>query len=319
MSGRELEQMTDEQLEERIESISVFARVTPKDKVRIVKAFQKKGHIVAMTGDGVNDAPALKAADIGCAMGIGGTAVARGAADMVLADDNFATIVTAVKEGRGIYDNIRKAVHFLLSSNIGEIVTIFAAILLGWNTPLLPVQLLWINLITDSFPAIALGVDPADKDIMKRSPVNREKSLFADGMTANIFIEGIMIGTLSLFAFAIGYNVYGSLDLGRTLSFTVLGMSQLVHAFNMRSEEKSVFKIGVFSNMYLTGAFFLCCALQAAVVSVPALASVFGVVPMNGVQWLTAGILSLFPMLFVEIEKLLTGKLTKSGQTRKFE
>ena len=309
LSGRALEEMTEEQLEEKIEKYSVFARVTPKDKVRIVKAFQRKGHIVAMTGDGVNDAPALKAADIGCAMGIGGTAVARGAADMVLADDNFATIVTAVKEGRGIYDNIRKAVHFLLSSNIGEILTIFAAILMGWNTPLLPVQLLWINLITDSFPAIALGVDPADKDIMKRSPVKKEKSLFADGMTANILVEGIMIGTLSLFAFAVGYNAYGSLDVGRTLAFTVLGMSQLVHAFNMRSEEKSVFTLGVFSNMYLTGAFFLCCALQAAVVSVPVLASVFKVVPLNGVQWLIAGALSLFPLLFVETEKLIFRRL----------
>ncbi|MBR6701373.1 MAG: calcium-translocating P-type ATPase, PMCA-type [Firmicutes bacterium] len=305
LSGKELDAMPDEQLLRNIERYSVFARVTPKDKVRIVKAFQRKGHIVAMTGDGVNDAPALKAADIGCAMGIGGTAVARGAADMVLADDNFATIVTAVKEGRGIYDNIRKAVHFLLSSNIGEIITIFVAILLGWNTPLLPVQLLWINLITDSFPAIALGVDPADPDIMNRRPVKREKSLFADGMTANILIEGVMIGTLALFAFAIGYNAYGSLDIGRTLAFTVLGMSQLIHAFNMRSEDKSVFSLGIFSNMYLTGAFFICFALQVAVVSLPVMADIFKVVPLDGTQWLIAGALSLFPLLFVELEKLI--------------
>lgn len=305
MTGRELEELTDEQLEERIEKCAVFARVAPKDKVRIVKAFQRKGYIVAMTGDGVNDAPALKTADIGCAMGIGGTAVARGAADMVLADDNFATIVSAVKEGRGIYDNIRKAVHFLLSGNIGEIITIFMAILLGWSTPLLPVQLLWINLITDSFPAIALGIEPPEKDIMKRRPAQKEKSLFAGGMAANILVEGIMIGTLALLAFAIGCNVYASLEVGRTMSFTVLGMSQLLHAFNMRSEEESVFKLGFFSNLYLTGAFFLCIALQVSVVSVPLLATVFKTVPLSLMQWITVCGLSVFPLVFVELEKLI--------------
>ena len=305
VGGRELSSMTDEELAAGIDKYSVFARVTPKDKARIVKAYQKKGHIVAMTGDGVNDAPALKFADIGCAMGISGTEVSKEAADMVLADDNFATIVTAVREGRGIYDNIRKAVHFLLSSNIGEIITIFVAILIGWNSPLLPVQLLWINLITDSFPAIALGVDPADEDIMKRKPIRREKSLFAGGMTANIIVEGIMIGTLALFAFAIGYRVFCSLEVGRTMAFCVLAMSQLVHAFNMRNEEKSVFALGLFSNLYLTGAFFICCAMQIAVVSLPALAVVFRVVALNQTQWLMVAALSLVPLFFVEAEKLL--------------
>ena len=305
ISGKELDAMTDEQLRKRVRDCSVFARVTPKDKVRIVKAFQQRGDIVAMTGDGVNDAPALKAADIGCAMGINGTDVARGAADMVLADDNFATIVTAVKEGRGIYDNIKKAVHFLLSSNIGEIITIFVAILLGWNSPLLPVQLLWINLITDSFPAIALGVDPADEKIMCREPVKKNKSLFADGMSGNILVEGILIGALALFAFAVGYNVYHSQEVARTMSFTVLGLSQLVHAFNVRSEERSVFDTGIFSNMYLTGAFFLCCGLQVAVISVPALAEIFKVVQLSAAQWGITALLSIFPLAFVELEKFV--------------
>ncbi|MBQ5588785.1 MAG: cation-translocating P-type ATPase, partial [Anaerotignum sp.] len=238
ITGQELEQMKEAELSKAVENCTVFARVSPEHKVRIVKAFQKDGKVVAMTGDGVNDAPALKAADIGCAMGKNGTEVAKGAADMVLMDDNFATIVEAVREGRGIYDNIRKAVHFLLSSNIGEIITIFVAMVLGWATPLLPIQLLWVNLVTDSLPAIALGLDPVEKDSMERQP-RKDTSLFGGGMGSRIAVEGMMIGMLALIAFGIGHIYFdGGKEYitGRTMAFAVLSLSQLVHAFNMRTE-----------------------------------------------------------------------------------
>ena len=220
---------------------SVFARVSPEDKVRIVKAFQSTGEIVAMTGDGVNDSPALKIADIGVAMGQNGTDVAKNAADMILADDNFVTIVEAVKQGRTIYDNIRKAIHFLISTNIGEIVTIFVGLLLGLKSPLLAIQLLWINLVTDSLPAIALGLEPADKDIMNRKPRNNKKGIFADGLWSKIFLEGTMLGMLTLFAFSIGNKLYG-IEVARTMAFVALGMLELVHSFNIKSEE-SIFKV----------------------------------------------------------------------------
>jgi Ca2+-transporting ATPase len=208
ITGDELNRMSNEDLAGNISRYSVFARVSPEHKVRIVKAFQSRGEVVAMTGDGVNDAPALNTADIGCAMGITGTDVAKNAADMILTDDNFATIVSAVKEGRGIYDNIKKAVHFLLSSNIGEILTIFVAILFGLPTPLVAVQLLWVNLVTDSLPAISLGVEPTAKDIMRKKPVPPSKGMFADGLALKIIFEGIMIGSLALLAFVIGFHYY---------------------------------------------------------------------------------------------------------------
>ena len=204
LTGAQLDQMEQHQLEKEIYKYCVYARVSPAHKVRIVKAFQARGEVVAMTGDGVNDAPALKAADIGCAMGQSGTDVAKGASDLILTDDNFSTIVSAVREGRGIYENIRKTIHFLISCNIGEIITILVAFIFGMPSPLLAIQLLWVNLVTDSLPALALGVDPIDDDIMQRKPSRQSKSLFGNGMGYNIVVEGCMIGVLSLLAFTIG-------------------------------------------------------------------------------------------------------------------
>ena len=241
ITGNELDKISQKELEKNIMNYSVFARVSPEHKVRIVKAFQKTGAVVAMTGDGVNDAPALKNADIGIAMGQNGTDVAKNAADMVLADDNFVTIVEAVKQGRTIFNNIRKAIHFLIATNIGEIVTIFMGLILGLKSPLLAIQLLWINLVTDSLPAIALGLEKPDENIMSRKPICSKKGLFADGLWSKIFIEGTMIGMLTLFAFSIGNNLYG-LEVGRTMAFVSLGMLELVHSFNIKSEE-SIFKV----------------------------------------------------------------------------
>ena len=241
ITGEELSKLPESVLRKNIMKYSVFARVSPEDKVRIVKAFQSTGAVVAMTGDGVNDSPALKNADIGIAMGKNGTDVAKNAADMILADDNFVTIVEAVKQGRNIYDNIRKAIHFLISTNIGEIVTIFVGLILGLKSPLLAIQLLWVNLVTDSLPAIALGLEPADKDIMNRKPRDSKKGLFADGLWNKIFLEGTMIGMLTLFAFAIGNKLYG-IEIARTMAFVSLGMLELIHSFNIKSE-KSIFKM----------------------------------------------------------------------------
>ncbi len=240
ITGKELDKINDEELTRNIMKYSVFARVSPEHKVRIVKAFRNSGAIVAMTGDGVNDAPALKSADIGIAMGLNGTDVAKNAADMVLADDNFVTIVEAVKQGRNIFENIKKAVHFLIATNIGEIVTIFIGLLLGVKSPLLAIQLLWINLVTDSIPAIALGLEPPDKDIMNRKPREAKKGLFADGLWGKIFAEGTMLGMFTVLAFSIG-NMY-SLEVGRTMAFICLGMLELIHSFNIKSEE-SIFKV----------------------------------------------------------------------------
>lgn len=328
MTGAELARIDNDTLVEQIHRYSVFARVSPEHKVRIVKAFQAREEVVAMTGDGVNDAPALKAADIGCAMGITGTDVAKNAADMILTDDNFATIVAAVKEGRGIYDNIKKAIHFLLSCNIGEIITIFVAILLGLPSPLLAVQLLWVNLVTDSLPAISLGVEPAAKDIMKKKPIPPNKGMFADGLVFKILFEGIMIGFLALLAFIIGIRVYDSQvitdplllhgntvsiaaalvpNIGRTMSFAVLSLSQLFHSFNMRSEH-SLTKIGLFSNIKLLLSFFVCGFLQVIVISLRPLANIFKVVPLNAAQWSVVLVLSFLPVVIVEIQKSMPKK-----------
>ncbi len=301
ITGNELNKLSDNELSKNIYDYSVFARVTPEHKVRIVKAFQRNGAVVAMTGDGVNDAPALKSADIGCAMGKNGTDVAKGAADIILTDDNFATIVSAVKEGRWIYSNIIKSMHFLLSSNIGEILTIFIGIMLGWPSPLLAIHLLWVNLVTDSLPAIALGVDPPDKDLMKHKPRNPRKNLFADGLWWKIIIEGCMIGAISLLAFSIGTNMFDK-EIARTMSFSVLSLSQLVHAFNMRSEH-SLFKINIFSNKYLVGALLAGIILQSSVILISPLAKIFKVTALNLQQWLIVALLSFVPIVLVELQK----------------
>lgn len=305
VTGAELDKMSDKELETAAETCTVFARVAPEHKVRIVKAFQKSGNVVAMTGDGVNDAPALKTADIGCAMGKSGTEVAKGASDLILTDDNFATIVEAVREGRGIYDNIRKAVHFLLSSNIGEILTIFVAMLLGWAAPLLPIQLLWVNLVTDSLPAIALGMEPAEENIMERPPRKNTGSLFGDGLGGRILLEGVMIGVLALLAFGIGHVYFDKENgyaVGRTMAFAVLSLSQLVHAFNMRGEG-SLGKLPFCSNKWLLMAFLVGVLLQTVVIMVPVLAGIFQVVPLNGEQWFLTAALALAPLPLVELEK----------------
>lgn len=316
ITGDELSRMSEEEFKKNISSYSVFARVTPEHKVNIVKALQDQGEIVAMTGDGVNDAPALKVANIGCAMGITGTDVAKNAADMILTDDNFSTIVAAVKEGRGIYENIKKAVHFLLSSNVGEILTIFSAILLGLPTPLVAVQLLWVNLVTDSLPAISLGVEAAEDDIMHRKPISPKKGMFADGLAIKIIIEGIMIGSLALMAFVVGYKFFdvpgGSRIpwVGRTMAFSVLSLSQLFHSFNMRSDH-SLAEIGMFSNSKLTISFIICGIMQIAVVSLPTLAKVFQVVPLDKRQWAYVLLLSIVPILVVELQKKLNKSMKK--------
>lgn len=305
IDGETLERMSQHELEQNIMDYSVFARVSPEHKVRIVKAFQSTGAVVAMTGDGVNDAPALKNADIGIAMGKGGTDVAKNAADMILLDDNFVTIVEAVKQGRNIYDNIKKAIHFLISTNIGEIVTIFFGLVLGIKSPLLAIQLLWINLVTDSLPAIALGLEKEEENIMSRFPRNPKKNLFADGLWWKIMIEGAMLGMFTLLAFSIGNRLY-SVEVGRTMAFLTLGILELVHSFNIKSEE-SIFKIGVLENKYLVGALVLGVILQVIVVVVSPLAQIFSLVPLTGIQWLYTVLIAIAPIPIVEIQKAVNG------------
>ena len=267
ITGNELDKILQKQLEKDIKKYSVFARVTPEHKVRIVKAWQSTGAVVAMTGDGVNDSPALKCADIGIAMGKNGTDVAKNSSDMILTDDNFVTIVEAVKQGRNIYDNINKAIHFLIATNIGEIVTIFMGLVLGLKTPLLAIQLLWINLVTDSLPAIALGLEPPEQDIMSRKPIDSKKGIFSDGLWNKIIIEGIMIGMLTLLAFSIGNKYYG-IETGRTMAFVSMGLLELIHCFNIKSEQ-SILKIEIFKNKYLIGSFVLGVLVQTIVVFIP--------------------------------------------------
>ena len=301
ITGQELDKIPQEKLEKEIKDYSVFARVTPEHKVRIVKAWQKTGAVVAMTGDGVNDSPALKRADIGIAMGKNGTDVAKNASDMILTDDNFVTIVKAVKQGRNIYDNIKKAIHFLIATNIGEIVTIFMGLILGFKSPLLAIQLLWINLVTDSFPAIAIGLEPPEKEIMSRKPIDSRKGIFTDGLWNKIIVEGIMLGMLTLVAFSIG-NKYYSLEVGRTMAFVALGALELVHSFNIKSDE-SIFKVGIFENKFLIGSFILGIFIQTIVVLVPTFANIFNLVALNNTQWLIVAVISLLPIPIMELQK----------------
>ncbi len=303
ITGVELDALTDSELDARVENISVYARVSPENKIRIDKAWQRKGQVVSMTGDGVNDAPALKAADIGCAMGITGTDVAKGAADMTLTDDNFATIVDAVKEGRGIYANIKKVVGFLLGTNIGEVFTVFFAMLLWHKTPLLSMQLLWINLVTDSLPAIALGMEAVEKDVMTRKPKPKDEGIFAHGLGIRVVLQGAMFALLTLVGFYLGEAFGGSLEAGQTMAFMVLALSQVVQAYNMRSEH-SLFKIGIFSNKNLNLAALTSIVLVAVVLFTP-LGTLFGLKLLKPWLYFVALGLILVPFVVMEISKAI--------------
>ena len=303
ITGAELDAMDDKALDENVEHIAVYARVSPENKIRIVKAWQKKGQVVSMTGDGVNDAPALKAADIGCAMGITGTDVAKGAADMTLTDDNFATIVDAVREGRGIYANIKKVVGFLLGTNIGEVLTVFFAMILWHKTPLLSMQLLWINLVTDSLPAISLGMEAVESDVMEHRPKPKDEGIFAHGLGVQVVLQGCMFALLTLIAFVLGERYGGSLEAGQTMAFLVLSLTQIVQAFNMRSQH-SLFGIGPFTNHKLNWAALASLLLVCLVLFTP-VGVAFQLVLLPG--WLYAAALGLIltPLVVMEIAKAI--------------
>ena len=301
ITGVELDAMTDRELDEQVENISVYARVSPENKIRIVKSWQRKGQVVSMTGDGVNDAPALKAADIGCAMGITGTDVAKGAADMTLTDDNFATIVDAVREGRGIYANIKKVVGFLLGTNIGEVILVFMAMLMWHESPLLSMQLLWVNLVTDSLPAIALGMEPVEPDVMDHKPKPKNEDLFAHGYGIRIILQGVMFGALSLIAYYVGKQGMGTVEGGQTMAFMVLSLSQVVQAFNMRSE-RSLFKTGIFTNKKLNQATLVSTLLVLVVLFTP-VSNLFGIVMLSGKLYMIALCLIFTPVVVMELSK----------------
>ena len=323
ITGAELEQLPQSELEKNIENYSVYARVSPEHKVRIVKAWQKKGNVVAMTGDGVNDAPALKNADIGCAMGVVGTDVAKEAADVILTDDNFATVVSAVEEGRRIYNNILKAIQYLLSSNVGEIITLFVAILItpilastfgitdiSNLTPLLPIHILWINLVTDSLQALALAVDPPEKNIMNKKPKKAGSSIFTKGMIWRVVYQGIMIGTITLIAYCIGLSTpnqteHMRLEIAQTMAFTVLAFSQLVHVFNIRDNKLSIFKTGIFDNKKLILATIASAIMMFIILLIPGLRNIFSIVELPLENVLEVILLVFSPILIVEIFKLL--------------
>ena len=302
ITGTELDAMTDDEFDKVIAKISVYARVSPENKIRIVKAWQRQNQVVAMTGDGVNDAPALKAADIGCAMGITGTDVAKGASDMTLTDDNFATIVEAVREGRGIYANIRKVIEFLLGTNIGEVVAVFAAMLLWHKSPFLSMQLLWINLVTDSLPAIALGMEEVEDDVMDKKPKPKNEGIFAHGLGVRVVLQGIMFAVLSLIAFVIGENAMGEQG-GQTMAFMVLALSQIIQSFNVRSEH-SLFRIGFFTNKTLNGAAAISLVVMLLVLFTP-IGVAFGLVILPWKLYLKAWGLIHIPIVVMEIAKFI--------------
>jgi len=304
LTGAQLEKMDEEELKKHVTKTTVYARVSPEHKLRIVGALKAHGHVVAMTGDGVNDAPALKRADIGAAMGITGTEVAKEAADMVLLDDNFATIVNAVEEGRTIYSNIRKSIHYLLSCNTGEIVAIFTAILLGYGSPLTPIQILWMNLVTDGAPALALGLEPPEKGVMNKPPRNPNDNVFAGGVGGAILYQGILIGVLSFFAYWLGLQRGQSLEEAHTMAFMTMAFSQLVHSFNARSFDQSLFKMGIGTNRALIYAFFGSGVLQLAVIFVPFLRDVFETALLTTQELTVVILLSLIPLVVVEIAKI---------------
>ncbi len=323
VTGQDLENMSDEELTKNIRKYSVYARVSPEHKVRIVNAWKANGEVVAMTGDGVNDAPALKTADIGCAMGKVGTDVAKEAADVILTDDNFATIEAAVEEGRRIYDNILKVIQFLLSSNIGEVVVLFLSIMLtkvfaNWFglsnvsaiTPLLAIHILWVNLVTDSLPALTLAIDPPEKNIMNRKPRKNSKGIFTKGMVYRIIYQGILIGLITLTAFIVGLNSSKGMEeesriqIAQTMAFTVLALSELVHVFNVRNNKESIFKTGIFDNKKLLLAILVSSLLVLGILTIPVLRNIFSLalLPMENI--LEVIILVISPLVVVELLKL---------------
>ncbi|MBI4634325.1 MAG: cation-translocating P-type ATPase [Deltaproteobacteria bacterium] len=315
ITGQEMDDFTDEEFATKISGYRVFARVSPEHKVRIVHALKSQGNIVSMTGDGVNDAPSLNAADIGVAMGITGTDVAKSASDMILADDNFATIVSAIEQGRNIYNNIKKSVIFLLTCNLGEVIAMFVTILAGWEAPLLATQLLWINLLTDSLPAVALGMDPGDPDVMKEKPRNPKESFFAEGAGLRVILGGILIGAITILAFWYGYFEHGYspfdasvpadvVEYARTMAFMAIISCQLFYSLAFRSSKKLIFTIGIFSNKYLIGAIVLGLLLQLVVIGIPAMQNAFKLQMLDFRGWMMVIALGLVPLIFKELSKL---------------
>ena len=320
ITGAQLDDLSDEEFARRITEFSVYARVQPEHKVRIVNGWKARGKITAMTGDGVNDAPSIKSADIGVGMGITGTDVTKNVADMVLADDNFATIVSAVEQGRGIYANIKKAIHYLLSCNIGEILTIFCATVFHFHQmPLVPVQLLWLNLVTDSLPALALGVEPVEEGAMEQPPRPADRGLFDRSFSLRLAWQGLMVGGLTLAAYFLGFTRLAAPGLegavANTMAFATLTLCQLFHAFNVRSEDRSLLEQGLLSNPAMNKAFLAGASMQLAVLLFPPLQSVFSVVPMDGGQWLTVLLLAAAPIPICELAKAL-GRRREMAETR---
>jgi len=328
VTGEEMDELSEQEFTERVVGFLVFARVSPEHKVKIVHALKAHGNIVSMTGDGVNDAPSLNAADIGVAMGISGTDVAKGASDMILMDDNFSTIVSAIEQGRNIYNNIKKSVIFLLTCNLGEVVAMFVTLLLGLQAPLLATQLLWINLITDSFPAIALGMDPGNKDVMKEKPRDPNESFFAGGAGLHVIFGGALIGVLTIIAFWFGYYEHGyspfdqsvpanTVENARTMAFMVLVMCQLFFSLAVRNSTKSIFQIGVFSNKYLVGAILLGISLQLVIIGIPVMQRAFHLQMLDLGGWITAISLGLVPLMFNEILKIFLRAKIRKEQIKK--
>jgi P-type Ca2+ transporter type 2C len=289
LTGDELEKMDEPALLSMADNVSVYARVSPKHKLRIVKVLKKLGHIVAMTGDGVNDAPAIKEADIGVSMGITGTDVTKEASSMILTDDNFATIVAAVEEGRVIYNNIRKFIRYMLACNLGEVLTMFLGMLLGLPLPLLPIQILWVNLVTDGLPAIALGFDPPERDVMMRPPRGESESIFSNGLLVLILFRGILIGFCTLAVFAMILNFTSNIDLARTGAFVTLVMTQLIHVFECKSEKKNIFEIPILNNVALILSVICSLLMIFAVIYIPSLQGVFKTVPLSIDDWIIVG------------------------------